>query len=63
MVSGYIEEGHVKPADEVLEIVERQVAAGDREVGPQRGEPICVQRLVDLVRDREDASQGLVRRA
>jgi hypothetical protein len=63
MVARHVQQRHVEPAHEVFEVVERQVAAGDRQVGPQRGQAVGVQRLVDLVRDREDARQRFVRRA
>jgi hypothetical protein len=35
VVSGYVQERNVEAADEVLEVVERQVAAREDEVRPQ----------------------------
>jgi len=55
VVAGYVQKGDVETADQVLEIVEGQVAAGKDDVGPDRREPVAVERLVDLIADREDA--------
>jgi hypothetical protein len=35
VISGHVQKGHVGAADQVLEIVEGQVAARDDEVGPE----------------------------
>jgi hypothetical protein len=49
--------GDVEPRDEVLEVVERKVAATENQVDVQRRQPVSVERFVDLVGDGEDASQ------
>jgi len=55
VVAGNIEERHVEPADDVLEVVEGKIAAAQDEVRFDRGQAIAIQRLVDLVGDGEDA--------
>ena len=55
MVAGHVQQGDVEPADQVLEVVERQVAAAQDEVGPDAGQAIAVQTVIDLVGNREDA--------
>ena len=55
MVAGHIQQWDVKPADQVLEVIERQVAAAQDQVGPDAGQAVTVETLIDLVGDREDA--------
>jgi len=59
VVAGDVEDRNVEAADEVLEIIERQVAATKNELRPDRIELVAVKALVDLVGNREDA-RGLV---
>lgn len=59
MVARHVEKGNVQPADEVLEVVERQVAAAQDQVRPDRRELVAVESLLDLVGDGEDAQLGL----
>jgi hypothetical protein len=54
MVARDIQQGHVEPADQVLEVVEREVTAAEDEVGLEVPKPVAVQRLLDLVGDGED---------
>jgi hypothetical protein len=42
VISRYVEERHVGAADQVLEIVERQVAARDDQVRPELAELLCI---------------------
>jgi hypothetical protein len=63
VVAGDVEKGHVEAAHEVLEVVERQVTAAEDQVGVQAPQPVAVQRLLDLVGDREDARRRASRRA
>jgi hypothetical protein len=63
VVARHVEQGDVEPGDEVLEVVEGQVAAAEDQVGTQSVEPVAVERLVDLVGDREDARVLRARRA
>jgi hypothetical protein len=59
VVARDVQQGDVEPADQVLEVVERQVAAADDEVGLDAGQAIAVETLIDLVGDREDADRGI----
>jgi hypothetical protein len=58
VVAGNVEHRHVEPADQVLEVVEGEVAAPQDELRPQGRQPVAVQRLVDLVGDGQDARCG-----
>jgi hypothetical protein len=55
VVSGHVQDRNVEAADQVLEVVEGQVATRQDDVGPIGAEPISIKGLVDLVGDREDA--------
>jgi hypothetical protein len=55
VVARHVEHGNVEPAHQVLEVVEGQVAAADDDIGTDLGEPIAIERLVDLVGDGEDS--------
>lgn len=55
VVARDIQERNVQLADQVLEVVERQVAAGEYQVGLDRRQPVAVQAFVDFVGDGEDA--------
>jgi len=55
VVAGDIQKGHVGPADDVLEVVERQVSAAEHQVGVLCAELVAVEGFVDLVGDGEDA--------
>ena len=55
MVAGHVQQRDVDPADQVLEVVERQVAAAEDQVGTKARQPVAVEPLIDLVRDGEDA--------
>ena len=55
VVARDIEERNVEPADQVLEVIERQVATTEYEVGLDGRQPIAIQAIVDFVRDGEDA--------
>ena len=55
MVPGYVEQGHVEPAEQVFEVVEGEVTAAEDQVGVEVSQPVAVQRLFDLVGDGEDA--------
>src|SRR5207249_3747819 len=57
VVAGHVHQRLVRPADQVLEVVEGQVAAGDDQVGPKLCEQVAVEGLLDLVRDGQDAGQ------
>lgn len=55
MVAGHVQQRDVDPADQVLEVIERQVAAAKDQVGTKARQPVAVEPLIDLVRDGEDA--------
>jgi hypothetical protein len=54
VVPGHVQEGNVEAGDQVLEVVEWKVAAGDYEVWPERLKLVPVQKVVYFVRDRKD---------
>jgi hypothetical protein len=55
MVPRHVQQRHIEAADQVLEVIEREVAARENDVRPIRAKPVSVKSLVDLVGDREDA--------
>lgn len=55
MIAGHVEKRNVEPADQVLEIVEGQVAAAQDQVGPDLRQAIAIEAFIDLVGDGEDA--------
>jgi hypothetical protein len=55
VISGHVEKRNVQPADEILQVVEGEVAAADDDVRPDRREPVPVEAVFDLVADGEDA--------
>jgi hypothetical protein len=58
VIAGHVEHRNVEAADQVLEVVERQVSASEDDVRPDRIQLVAVEALVDLVGDRED-TRGL----
>jgi hypothetical protein len=54
VVARYVDERNIEAADDVLQVVERQVATGNHQVGAKAGKLVGVKRLIDLVRNRED---------
>jgi hypothetical protein len=54
VVSRHVQQRHIESRDEVLEVVEWQVAARDDEVRPERLKLVPEKKLVDFVRDREN---------
>jgi hypothetical protein len=55
VIAGHVEKRNVEPADQVLEIVEGQVAAAQDQVGPDLRQAIAIEAFIDLVGDGEDA--------
>ena len=55
MVAWDVEQRDVEPADEVFEVVERQIATPEHQVRIQPGQAVAIERFVDLVGDGEDA--------
>jgi len=55
VVAGHVEQRHVEPANQVLEIVERKIATAQDKLDVQRPQLVAVQGLVDLVGDGEDS--------
>lgn len=54
MVARHVDERNIEAADDILQVVERQVATGNHQVRAKAGELVGVERLIDLVRNRED---------
>jgi hypothetical protein len=63
VVPRHVEQRHVEPADQVLEIVERKIAAAQHQVEVQAAQLVAIQRLVDLVGDGEDSRGGYAKNA
>ena len=59
MVARDIQERNVEPADQIFEVIERQVAARKNDVRAERCELFAVQRFIDFIGDCEDSRQGL----
>jgi hypothetical protein len=55
VVARHVQQGHAGAGNQVLQVVERQVARGEDEVRVQLLERILVQRVIDLIGDRQDA--------
>jgi hypothetical protein len=62
MVSWHVEKRHIGAADDVLEIVEWQVATRNDEIRPELIELVAVKRVVDFVGDRENSRQARISR-
>jgi len=54
VVAGDVEEGDVEPADDVLEVLEGQVAGRENQVGTEAPQLRAVERFVDLIGDCQD---------
>jgi hypothetical protein len=63
VVARHVEQRDVEAADQVLEIVEGQVAAAQDQVGPDLRQALAVETFIDLVGDGEDAQLYGSRRA
>jgi hypothetical protein len=61
VVARDVEQRDVEPADEILQIVEGQVAAAEDQVGPDLRQAVAVETLIDLVGNGEDARLSLRR--
>ena len=58
MISRDVKKRYIDPADQVFEVVERQVATGEHDVRAEGCELFAVQRFIDLVGDCEYSRQG-----
>lgn len=55
MIARHIKQRHIEPADEILQIIERQITARNDQVRTYLRQTLTVKGFVDFVRDREYA--------